>query len=186
MKKIPSFFLALAGATCFAQSSIFVMNNYNHNDAVGRFMTASPNPVPVPYMFSAPNGSFGMYTIPAGVYSKYTTFDTTGTTPYPMNINTWYVTDPVNPANSGSYPYNHPFITSMNAINEWAVFFFVLQNSSGNFVDSYTVGDPSIASNVGVTNVNAYQTGINSNIDAEWFTISTSPGVKVTYFSIYP
>lgn len=88
-----------------------------------------------------------------------------------MNINTWYVTDPTNPANSAAYPYNHPFITSMNAINEWAVFIFKLQDSSGNPIDFYTVGDPNIVSNVGITNVNAYQTGTNSNMDAEWFTI---------------
>ncbi|KFF01704.1 hypothetical protein [Chryseobacterium luteum] len=185
MKKTAALLLGLTGIFSSAQTSSFVFNNYNVYDAVGRLMTCSPNPGPIRYMYASPNGSFGSYTMPAGISSSYASFGTTGLASFPMNMNQWNVTDPANTANNASFVYNDPYIVStMSSINEWASFHFFLQDSAGNTVDSYLVGDPSIAINAGVT-ANAYQVGVNSGIEAEWFTITTSTG-KITFFSIYP
>jgi hypothetical protein len=185
MKKTAALLLGLAGIFCSAQTSSFVLNNYSTYNAVGRLMACSPTPGTIPYMYAAPNGSFGSYTMPAGISSSYASFGTTGLASFPMNIDTWYVTDPANTSNNASYPYNHNYITTtMSSINEWASFHFTLQDNAGNGVDSYLVGDPAIAINASVT-ANSYQTGPNSGKDAEWFTITTATG-KVTYFSIYP
>ena len=185
MKKTAALLLGLAGILSSAQTSSFVFNNYNAYDAVGRLMTCSPTPGLIKYMYASPNGTFGTYTMPAGISSSYDSFGTTGLAPFPMNMMQWNVTDPTNTNNNASYPYNHNFITStMSAINEWASFHFVLRDSAGNAIDSFLVGDPAVAINAGVT-ANAYQIGASSGIEAEWFTITTSTG-KVTYFSIYP
>jgi len=185
MKKTAALLLGLAGILSSAQTSSFVFNNYNTYDAVGRLMTCSPTPGQIKYMYASPNGTFGSYTMPAGISSSYASFGTTGLAPFPMNMMQWNVTDPTNTNNNASYPYNHNFITTtMSAINEWASFHFVLRDSAGNAIDSYLVGDPAVAINAGVT-ANAYQIGASSGIEAEWFTITTSSG-KVTYFSIYP
>lgn len=185
MKKTAALLLGLAGILSSAQTSSFVFNNYNVYDAVGRLMTCSPTPGLVKYMYASPNGTFGTYTMPAGISSSYSSFGTTGLAPFPMNMMQWNVTDPTNTANNASYPYNHNFITStMSSINEWASFHFVLRDSAGNAIDSYLVGDPNVAINAGVT-ANAYQIGANSGIESEWFTITTATG-KITYFSIYP
>jgi hypothetical protein len=185
MKKTAALLLGLAGIFSSAQTSSFVFNNYNAYDAVGRLMTCSPTPGLIKYMYASPNGTFGTYTMPAGISSSYASFGTTGLAPFPMNMMQWNVTDPTNTNNNASYPYNHNFITStMSAINEWASFHFVLRDSAGNTIDSFLVGDPAVAINAGVT-ASAYQIGASSGIEAEWFTITTSTG-KVTYFSIYP
>ncbi|MCS3531414.1 hypothetical protein [Chryseobacterium sp. JUb7] len=188
MRKTISALLLLAGAIFYAQSSIFVMNNYNTNyHAVGRFFTASKAPGNALSMFAAPNPTpYGAYTMPSTIYYKYGSFDTTGGMGSVMDINEWYVNDPANPANSGTYAYNDPFITSyMKPNNDWAGYIFWLKDiSTGIDYDYFEVGDPAIAANAGFV-VNSNQIGATTGVEAEWFTISTGSEM-VTYFSIYP
>lgn len=186
MKKTISALLLSLGAFCYSQSSVFVMNNFNtHFDAVGRFFTSRPvagNPL---VMFAAPNAGYGTFTMPSGIYHKYGSFDTSSGLGNIMDIDTWYVSDYTNPANSGTYSYNDPFITSvMVPNNQWAGFIFQLQDiSSGNMYDYFEVGDPAVAGTANIT-VNPSQTGSTSGVFAEWFTITSGPQT-VTYFNIY-
>lgn len=187
MKKTISALLLLSGALFYAQTSIFVMNNMNsHFDAVGRFFTSKPvagNPL---VMFAAPNAGYGTFTMPSGIYYKYATFDTSGGLGNVMDIDTWYVSDYTNPANSGTYSYNDPFITSvMVPSNQWGGFIFWLQDvASGNQYDYFEVGDPAVAGTAGIT-VNPSQTGTATGVFSEWFTITSGPQ-NITYFNIYP
>ncbi|UZT99740.1 hypothetical protein ODZ84_09290 [Chryseobacterium fluminis] len=188
MKKITAALLLLAGAMLYSQSSIFVMNNYNTNfHAVGRFFTGSKTPGNSLSMFAAPNPTpYGAYTMPSGIYHKYGSFDTSGGTGNIMDIDEWYVNDPANPANSGTYNYNDPFISSyMKPNNDWAGYIFSLKDiSTGINYDSFQVGDPAIAANAGFV-VNSSQIGATTGVEAEWFTISSGADM-VTYFTIYP
>ncbi|GEN76204.1 hypothetical protein [Chryseobacterium hagamense] len=187
MKKTILALLALSGASTFAQSSIFVMNNMNpHFDAVGRFFTSRPTAGSPLVMFAAPNANYGTFTMPSGIYHKYGSFDTTGGTGSIMDITQWYVSDYVNPANSGTYNYNDPFITSfMVPNNQWAGFIFWLQDvSTGNQYDYFQVGDPAVAGTANMQ-VNSSQTGTATGVFSEWFTV-TSGSQDLTFFNIYP
>lgn len=187
MKKTVSALLLLLGAMYYSQSSIFVFNNQNAQyDAVGRFFAGNIVPGNPVAMFAAPNVP-GVYTMPSGIYDKYVTFDTSGVTGSGiMDINKWYVSDYLNPVNSGTYNYNDPFITAnMNPNNEWAGFIFALRDiSSGNTYDDFRVGNPAVASNVGFTVV-PYQVGTTTGVKADWYTI-TSGSDQITFFTIYP
>lgn len=187
MKKAISALFLLVGAMYYSQSSIFVLNNQNtHFDAVGRFFAANIVPGNPVAMFASPNASYGTYTMPSGIYHKYITFDTSGGTGNIMDIDTWNVSDYLNPGNSGPYAYNNSFITTnMNPNNEWAGFIFWLQDvSSGNTYDYFQIGNPTVAANVGFT-VNPSQTGTNTGVYSDWYTI-TSGSDQITFFTIYP
>lgn len=174
MKRTALLLSALAGVLSFAQNSPLIIQNYSAYNAVGRLRTGTPG-VPGPYMYAAPNAPYGTYTVPAGVTTQYNTFSTSGTASLP--ITTWYVTDPVNPANSGTYPYNHPFIASvMNPSNIWGGFHFWLTDPSLG-TDTYQLGNPVVYS--GFT---ASGTGTFSS--ADWFTITTPSG-PTTYLQIF-
>lgn len=186
MKKTISALFILLGAMYYSQSSIFVLNNQNpHFDAVGRFFAANITGNPVA-MYASPNSSYGAYTIPAGVYHKYGSFDTSGGLGNIMDIDTWNVSDYLNPGNSGPYAYNDPFITfNMNPNNEWAGFIFWLQDiSTGNTYDYFQVGNPAVASNIGAV-VNSSQTGATTSVYSDWYTITSGPD-QITFFTIYP
>ncbi|MCT2564702.1 hypothetical protein [Chryseobacterium herbae] len=176
MKKIPLLLSALAGVLAFAQTSPLVIQNYSAYNAEGRLRT-SPISAPGPYMYAAPNIPYGSYTIPAGGFTQYNTFSTSGTAAYP--ITSWYVTDPTNPANNGTYAYTHPFIASvMNPSNVWAGFHFVLKDPvTQNGVDTYQMGDPAV-------DPWFVNTATGSVSSADWFTITTPSG-PTTYLQIF-
>lgn len=177
MKKISLLLSVFAGVLSFAQSTPLVINNFSSYHAVGRLRTGTPGGVAGPYMFAAPNPPYGTYTVPAGQYTQYNTFDTSGTALLPIPI--WYVTDYTTPSNSGGYPYNHSFITTtMNPSNEWGGFHFWLTDpATGNTVDSYELGDPTIYPGFSYS-----LTGSVSS--ADWYTITTPAGA-ITYLEIY-
>ncbi|MDR6923419.1 MULTISPECIES: hypothetical protein [Chryseobacterium] len=176
MKKVSFILLITAGVFTFAQSSPIIIQNYSAYDAAGRFRTAPAGGVAGPYMFASPNAPYGMYTVPAGGFTQYNSFSTTGTATFP--IVKWYVTDYTNPANNGSYAYNHPFIsTVMNSANEWASFHFVIQDPATGASDEYKLGDPTIDP--------AFSNSITGSISsADWFTITTPSG-PTTYLQIF-
>lgn len=176
MKKISLALSIVAGIITFAQSSPIIIQNYSTYDAPGRFRTAPAGGAAGPYMYAAPNAPYGMYTIPAGGFTQYNSFSTTGTATFP--IVKWYVTDYTNPANNGSYAYNDPFIsTVMNSVNEWAGFHFVIQDPASGAFDEYMLGDPNIDP--------AFSNSITGSISsADWFTITTPSG-PTTYLQIF-
>ncbi|KFF01714.1 hypothetical protein [Chryseobacterium luteum] len=175
MKKISLLLSALAGVLSFAQGSPLVIQNYSSFDAVGRLRTGTPG-TPGPYMFAAPNFPYGSYTVPAGASTQYNTFDTSGTASLPITI--WYVGDATNPANNGSYPYNHPFITSvMNPSNIWGGFHFFLTDTSTGNTDTYQLGNPIVYPGFSPSITGAFSS-------ADWFTITTPSG-PVTYLQIF-
>lgn len=166
-----------AGILSFAQSTPLVINNFSSYHAVGRLRTGSAGPIAGPYMFASPNPPYGTYTVPAGQYTQYNTFDTSGTAILP--ILTWNVTDYTTPSNNGSYPYNHSFITNtMNSSNEWCGFHFWLTDpATGNTVDTYELGDPNIYS--------GFSSSLTGSVSsADWYTITTPAGA-ITYLEIY-
>lgn len=176
MKKISSLLSVLTGVFLFAQSTPLAINNYSSYDAIGRLATLPSNSSSGIGMYAAPNPPYGSFTIPAGGSTQYNTFDTAGTAAYP--ISRWYVSDFINPTNNGSYIYNDPFITTINSINEWAGYHFVLFDPvTGNNVDEHRVGNPAL--NPFFSDFSA-----GSNTTAEWYTITTSTGA-VTYLEIY-
>jgi hypothetical protein len=176
MKKISLLLSVLAGVLSFAQTSPLVIKNYNTFDAVGRLRTGMPGGVPGPYMYAAPNAPYSTYTVPGGADTIYNTFDTSGTALLPITI--WYVTDPTNPANSGTYPYNHPFITTvMNPSNVWAGFHFWLTDPSTGITDTYQLGDPTVYPGFSASGAGTFSS-------ADWFTITTPSG-PTTYLQIY-
>jgi hypothetical protein len=174
MKKISLLLSALAGVLSFAQGSPLVIQNYSSFDAVGRLRTGTPG-TPGPLMYAAPNAP-GVFTIPAGGFTQYNTFSTVGTAPYP--IPKWYVTDPVNPANSGTYVYNHPFIaTVMNSSNIWGGFHFSLTDTSTGNTDIYELGNPIVYAGFSPSITGGFSS-------ADWFTITTPSG-PTTYLQIF-
>ncbi|MDR2236566.1 MAG: hypothetical protein LBE92_10605 [Chryseobacterium sp.] len=176
MKKISLALSIIAGTFVFAQSSSFIIQNYSAYDVVGRLRTAPAGGAAGPYMYAAPNPPYGSYTIPAGGFTQYNSFSTSGTATFP--IVKWYVTDYTNPANNGSYAYNHPFIsTVMDSVNEWAGFHFWLNDPITGVTDIYSLGDPSID-----PAFNSSMTGSISS--ADWFTITTPSG-PTTYLQVY-
>ncbi len=176
MKKISLLLSVTAGVLVSAQSTPLVIHNYSQSDAVGRLSTAPPGGGPGPYMYASPNPPYGSYTIPAGGFTQYNSFSTSGTVPFP--ILNWYVSDNTNPSNNGTYAYNHPFIsTVMNAANEWAGFHFVLHDPATGNTDEYKLGDPSIYP--------GFSNSITGSFSgADWFTITTPSG-PTTYLEIY-
>lgn len=176
MKKISSLLSVLTGVFLFAQSTPLVINNFSSYDAIGRLATLPSNSTSGIGMYAAPNPPYGSFTIPSGGSTQYNTFDTAGTASYP--ISRWYVSDYINPNNNGNYVYNDPFITTVNALNEWAGYDFLLRDfATGNTVDVHRMGNPAI--NPWFTNSS---TGVNST--ADWFTITTPSGA-ITYLEIY-
>ncbi|SHG98470.1 hypothetical protein [Chryseobacterium vrystaatense] len=181
MKKLSIILGLMAGIGISAQSSTLVINNHSAYDAAGRFMTtgsASPGSTQ-PYMYALPNAPYSTYTIPAGGHTKYDKFDNTGGS-NPIPIPGWYYIDPLNSANTASYPYNHPIITAVTAVDEWMGFAFVLTDSTGYSYDSFEVGDPALSGGF----LHASQSGPNTGSSADWFTISTPAGT-ITYFQIF-
>ncbi|HCA07521.1 hypothetical protein [Chryseobacterium sp.] len=176
MKKITLLLSAMAGVLAFAQTSPLVIQNYSAYNAEGRLRT-SPISAPGPYMYAAPNIPYGSFTIPAGGFTQYDKFSTAGTAPYGITL--WYVGDPTNPANNGTYAYNHPFIaTVMDPTNVWAGFDFFLKDPvTQNGVDHFRMGDPAVDPWFVST-----ATGVNSS--ADWFTITTPSG-PTTYLQIF-
>ncbi|MBL1219778.1 hypothetical protein JET18_02960 [Chryseobacterium sp. L7] len=181
MKKLTVILSLVAGVVISAQSSTLVINNYSAYDAGGRFMTIGSAGMgsSQPYMYALPNPPYLVYTIPAGAYTKYDKFDNTGG-PNPIPIPGWNYADPLNSANSGTYVYNHPIITAVTAIDEWMGFAFSLTDSTGYTLDTFEVGDPVLSGNF----LSSTQTGTNTGVTADWFTITTAGG-QVTYFQIY-
>ncbi|KPE49881.1 hypothetical protein [Chryseobacterium indologenes] len=175
MKKIALLLSVAAGISAFAQSSPIIIQNYSVSDAVGRFRTGMPGGAPGPLMYAAPNPPYGTYTIPTGGFTQYDSFSTTGTAPFP--IVKWYVTDYTNPANNGGYDYNHPFISVMNSVNEWAGFHFWLKDPVTGATDMYNLGDPTIDP--------AFSNSLTGTFSsADWFTITTPSG-PTTYLQIF-
>ncbi|CEJ71040.1 hypothetical protein SAMN05421866_1289 [Chryseobacterium oranimense] len=181
MKKLTVILGILAGIGISAQSSLMVINNYSAYDAEGRFMTVGSAGMgsSQPYMYALPNPPYSVYTIPAGGYTKYDKFDNTGS-PNPIPIPGWNYIDPLNSANTGNYPYNHPIITAVTPIDEWMGFAFRLTDPTGYTYDTFEVGDPILSNGF----LSSSQTGPNTTVSADWFTITT-PGGLVTYFQIY-
>ncbi|MGC5746954.1 hypothetical protein [Chryseobacterium sp. NFX27] len=181
MKKLSIILGIVAGITIAAQSSTLMINNYSSYDAAGRFMTvgSAGSGSSQPYMYALANAPYSRYTVPAGSYTKYDKFDNTGGS-NPIPIPGWYYIDPLNSANTGNYPYNHPIITAVTAVDEWMGFAFVLTDNTGYSYDSFEVGDPALSGGF-LTNT---QTGANTGITADWYTITTPSG-QITYFQIY-
>ncbi|KFF01711.1 hypothetical protein [Chryseobacterium luteum] len=181
MKKLSIILCTIAGIAITAQSTTLVINNYSIYDAAGRFMTigSAGSGSYQPYMYALPNTPYTTYTIPAGGYTKYDKFDNTGGF-NPIPITEWYYVDPLNSANTGIYPYNHPIITAVTSIDEWMGFAFSLTDSTGYTYDTFEVGDPVLSGGF----LSSSQTGPNTGSSADWFTITTSGG-QVTYFQIY-
>lgn len=178
MKKLTIILSIAAGISASAQSTPLQVNNYNPNYiAVGRLMTKSATPYS-PYMYAIGTYPSTNYTIPINGYSYYEHFDTTGTANIPILY--WNYGDPLNPANSNTYPYNHPLITAVNSIDEWEGYAFSLRDSNGQSVDSFEVGDPVLSAGFLQPN----QSGVNTPSFAEWFTISSGAG-NITYLQIY-
>ncbi|MBL1219782.1 hypothetical protein JET18_02980 [Chryseobacterium sp. L7] len=176
MKKTALLLSVLAGVLSFAQSSPLIIQNYNTFDAIGRLRTGMPGGAPGPYMYAAPNAPYGTYTVPAGAMTQYNTFSTSNAAALPITL--WYVTDPTNPANSGTYPPGHPFISSvMNPSNVWGGFHFWLTDPSLGVTDMYELGDPTVYSGFSTSG-----TGVFSS--ADWFTITTPSG-PTTYLQIF-
>lgn len=175
MKKITLFLSVLAGVLSSAQTSPLVIQNYSSYDAVGRLRTGTVG-TSGPYMYAAPNPPYGSYTVPAGAITQYNTFSTSGTASVP--ITTWYVGDATNPANNGTYPYNHPFIASvMDPSNIWGGFHFWLTDPSTGNTDTYQLGNPLVYSGFTASGTGAFSS-------ADWFTITTPSG-PTTYLQIF-
>ncbi|GEN72385.1 MULTISPECIES: hypothetical protein [Chryseobacterium] len=181
MKKLTVILGMLAGISISAQSSSIVIHNYSAYDAEGRFMTvgSAGTGSSQPYMYALPNPPYSVYTIPAGGHTKYDKFDNTGS-PNPIPIPGWYYIDPLNSSNTGNYPYNHPIITAVTPVDEWMGFAFRLTDTTGYTYDTFEVGDPILSNGF----LSSTQTGPNTTVSADWFTITTTGG-QVTYFQIY-
>ncbi|MDR6923411.1 MULTISPECIES: hypothetical protein [Chryseobacterium] len=178
MKKLTIILSIAAGISASAQSTPLQVNNYNPDYiAVGRLMTKSTTPY-APYMYAIGTYPSTNYTIPINGDSYYDHFDTTGTANIPILY--WNYVDPLNPANSNTYPYNHPLITAINSTNEWEGYAFSLRDSNGQSVDSFEVGDPVLSGGFLQPN----QSGYNTPSFAEWFTITSGTG-NITYLQIY-
>ncbi|MDR2236577.1 MAG: hypothetical protein LBE92_10660 [Chryseobacterium sp.] len=178
MKKLILILSIAAGISASAQSNPLQVNNYNPTyTADGRFMTVSPIPYK-PYMYASDVTSSTTYMVPPNGNSTYYKFNTTGTANIP--IPKWLYVDPVNTANTGTYPYNHPLITAITTVDEWEGYAFSLRDSNGQAVDSFEVGDPVLSSGFLQTS----QSGVNTPSFAEWFTITSATG-DMTYLQIY-
>lgn len=181
MKKLSIILGIIAGIGISAQSSTLVINNYSGYDAAGRFMTvgSAGSGSYQPLMYALPNAPYSTYTIPAGGFTKYDKFDNTGGS-NPIPIPGWWYIDPLNSANNGNYPYDHPIITAVTSVDEWMGFAFSLTDSTGYSYDTFEVGDPVLSGGF----LSSSQTGPNTGSSADWFTITT-PGGQVTYFQIF-
>lgn len=178
MKKISSLLSVLTGVVLFAQSSPLVINNYSSYHAEGRLATLAPAGSPPSFqMTAAPNfPAYSGFFIPSGASTEYITFDTSGNATYP--ILNWHVSDFNNQNNNGSYAYNDPLITTVNALNEWGGYHFFLRDTvTGNILDSHQIGNPAL-------NPSYSSSSVGPNSTADWFTIST-PNGAITYLEIY-
>lgn len=120
-----------------------------------------------PIIYAAPNAPYGSYTVPALLTDvEYPTLSTSGYSILP--IDSWFVTDPVY---GGNHAFNTPTIDTLTSMVEWGRFHFVAQDSAGNGVDTFIMGEPAAG---GVY----YALGVET--EAEWFTIGGS-----TYLQVY-
>ncbi|MCS3531411.1 hypothetical protein [Chryseobacterium sp. JUb7] len=168
MKKITLLALTLLGCYSFSQSTRLVINNYSVYNLEGRLIAGSPTTSNAG-LIAAPNAPYGSYTVPALMTDiQYNSFDTSGISLLP--IDNWYLA-------SGSYPYNHPNVTALVPVAEWATFYFQTKDSAGNNFDDFRIGNPAISGAIGFTSFSS-QTGTYS--DAEWFDIG-----GYTYLQVY-